>query len=319
MRVLPMRSSLLNPAALLDLGLPPRPNDPHEGLAALTGLPVVPLDTAFGEHGADVEERKPHLRSEAVGDVDTVEPRIVSDRQPAAGAEDLGQRLVAVRHGARGIEAGHFAVLEFAGGDAVVDVAKLAQAVVDRHHAGRERAHRLRITQQPAGEIDVVHRARQRRGCRRVIGDRRRRVGVGLDRRDRLGPAGDEGPAQEAQSHDAQHPGDHLRVEVRDETGTVVGYFKQKLFSIGGKFDVLDAQENLVCTLRGKWTSWDFRFMQGEQELASVSKKWAGVGRELFTSADNYMLTIQDTVPRDSAVRVLILAAVMCIDMVLKE
>lgn len=109
------------------------------------------------------------------------------------------------------------------------------------------------------------------------------------------------------------------RVEVRDETGTVVGYFKQKLFSIGGKFDVLDAQENLVCTLRGKWTSWDFRFMQGEHELASVSKKWAGVGRELFTSADNYMLTIQDTVPRDSAVRVLILAAVMCIDMVLKE
>lgn len=109
------------------------------------------------------------------------------------------------------------------------------------------------------------------------------------------------------------------RVEVRDETGTVVGYFKQKLFSIGGKFDVLDAQENVVCTLRGKWTSWDFRFMQGERELANVSKKWAGVGRELFTSADNYMLTIQDSVPGNSAVRVLILAAVMCIDMVLKE
>lgn len=109
------------------------------------------------------------------------------------------------------------------------------------------------------------------------------------------------------------------RVEVRDETGTVVGYFKQKLFSIGGKFDVLDAQENLVCTLRGKWTSWDFRFMQGERELANVSKKWAGLGKELFTSADNYMLTIQDSVPSNSAVRVLILAAVMCIDMVLKE
>lgn len=109
------------------------------------------------------------------------------------------------------------------------------------------------------------------------------------------------------------------RVEVRDETGTIVGYFKQKLFSIGGKFDVLDAQENLVCTLRGKWTSWDFRFMQGERELANVSKKWAGLGKELFTSADNYMLTIQDSVPHNSAVRVLILAAVMCIDMVLKE
>jgi uncharacterized protein YxjI len=109
------------------------------------------------------------------------------------------------------------------------------------------------------------------------------------------------------------------KVEVKDEAGLTVGYFKQKLFSIGGKFDVLDANEQLVCTLRGKWTSWDFRFVHGEIELASVSKKWAGLGKELFTSADNYMLTINDTVPRSSAQRVLILAAVMCIDMVLKE
>jgi uncharacterized protein YxjI len=109
------------------------------------------------------------------------------------------------------------------------------------------------------------------------------------------------------------------KVEVKDEAGLTVGYFKQKLFSIGGKFDVLDANEQLVCTLRGKWTSWDFRFVHGEIELASVSKKWAGLGKELFTSADNYMLTINDTVPRSGAQRVLILAAVMCIDMVLKE
>jgi uncharacterized protein YxjI len=109
------------------------------------------------------------------------------------------------------------------------------------------------------------------------------------------------------------------KVEVKDETGSTVGYFKQKLFSIGGKFDIWDANEQVVCTLRGKWTSWDFRFVQGETELARVSKKWAGLGKELFTSADNYMLTIHDTVPKTSAQRVLILAAVMCIDMVLKE
>jgi uncharacterized protein YxjI len=109
------------------------------------------------------------------------------------------------------------------------------------------------------------------------------------------------------------------KVEVKDENGQTVGYFKQKFFSIGGKFDVLDTNEQLVCTLRGKWTSWEFRFMQGDAELANVSKKWAGLGKELFTSADNYMLTIHDAVPRNGAQRVLILAAVMCIDMVLKE
>ncbi|RZI82833.1 MAG: RNAase [Rubrivivax sp.] len=108
------------------------------------------------------------------------------------------------------------------------------------------------------------------------------------------------------------------KVEVLDEQDRVVGAFKQKLFSIGGKFTVLDAQGQAVCTLQGQWTSWDFRFMQGNRELASVTKKWAGLGKELFTSADNYMLTIKDVPPKDP-VRLLILAAVMCIDMVLKE
>ena len=87
------------------------------------------------------------------------------------------------------------------------------------------------------------------------------------------------------------------KVEVLDEHDRLVGSFSQKFFSIGGKFDVLDAREKLVCTLRGKWTSWDFRFVQGERELARVAKKWAGLGKELFTSADNYMLAIDNAVP----------------------
>lgn len=109
------------------------------------------------------------------------------------------------------------------------------------------------------------------------------------------------------------------KVEVLDESDRVVGFFKQKFFSIGGKFDVLDAQEQVACTLKGKWTSWDFRFVQGSTELAAVSKKWAGLGKELFTSADNYMLSIDPGVPANDQRRLLIVAAVMCIDMVLKE
>jgi uncharacterized protein YxjI len=109
------------------------------------------------------------------------------------------------------------------------------------------------------------------------------------------------------------------RVEVFDELGKLAGTFSRKFFSIGGKFDVLDAQGTLICTLQGKWTSWDFKFMKGEKELANVSKKWAGLGKELFTSADNYMLTIDSSVATNDTARVLIMAAVLCIDMVLKE
>ena len=108
-------------------------------------------------------------------------------------------------------------------------------------------------------------------------------------------------------------------VEVFDENEQLVGRFKQKFFSIGGKFNVFDAKENHLCTLKGKWTSWDFKFLKDEVELAHVSKKWAGIGKELFTSADNYILEISDEVPSDHPVRTMILASVMCIDMVLKE
>lgn len=109
------------------------------------------------------------------------------------------------------------------------------------------------------------------------------------------------------------------KVDVLDENGTLQGHFKQKFFSVGGKFDVLNVAGATVCTLEGKWTSWDFRFMQNNSELARVSKKWAGLGKELFTSADNYMLSINDSVGESDNVRILVMAAVMCIDMVLKE
>ncbi len=109
------------------------------------------------------------------------------------------------------------------------------------------------------------------------------------------------------------------KVDVLDATRMRIGGFQQKLFSIGGRFDVLDASDTTVCTLKGKWTGWNFKFERDGAQLAEVSKKWAGAGKELFTSADDYMLQIAESVPRDAPIRPLILAAVMCIDMVLKE
>ncbi|WP_308446774.1 LURP-one-related/scramblase family protein [Flavobacterium collinsii] len=108
-------------------------------------------------------------------------------------------------------------------------------------------------------------------------------------------------------------------VEVFDEKDRLIGTFKQKFFSFGGRFEILDKNEKPVATLQGKWTGWDFKFTHENKQLAQVSKKWAGMGKELFTSADNYILQIEETVAADSSQRQLIMAAVMCIDMVLKE
>ena len=108
-------------------------------------------------------------------------------------------------------------------------------------------------------------------------------------------------------------------VEVFDENEKLIGFFKQQFLSFGGKFQILDANKNYLCTLQGTWTGWNFKFIKDQQEMASVSKKWAGLGKEFFTSADNYVLQINTNVHENDKIRILIFAAVMCIDMVLKE
>lgn len=107
-------------------------------------------------------------------------------------------------------------------------------------------------------------------------------------------------------------------VRVNDEHGQFIGSFKQKVFSIA-RFIVMDENDQPVCELKGKWTGWDFKFHANGVQLARVTKKWSGIGKELFTSADNYVLEIDEAVPASSKIRKLILAAVMTIDLVLKE
>jgi uncharacterized protein YxjI len=109
------------------------------------------------------------------------------------------------------------------------------------------------------------------------------------------------------------------KVNVLDEHDERVGGFKQKFFSIGGAFRVLGGDDQPLCELRGKWTAFEYRFEHEGQVLAKVTKKWGGLGKELFTSADNYIVEIEDSVPPDNPLRILVMGAVFCIDMVLKE
>ena len=108
------------------------------------------------------------------------------------------------------------------------------------------------------------------------------------------------------------------KVEVFDENNRIIGVLKQK-FSFKGKFEILDPIGNLICNLQGNLVGWNFKFMKDNKELGLVTKKWSGLGKEMFTSADNYILEIKDVVEKTSSVRLLILAAVICIDMVIKE
>ena len=54
-------------------------------------------------------------------------------------------------------------------------------------------------------------------------------------------------------------------------------------------------------------------------EIGSVTKKWAGLGKELFTSADNYVISLSDLSGVNPEASALLLAAGLSIDIVFKE
>ena len=107
------------------------------------------------------------------------------------------------------------------------------------------------------------------------------------------------------------------RIEILDRSGQAIGYFKSKLFSLGGGFFVYDMRDQLIAEVKGDWKGWNFKFIDSKgAEQGTVSKKWAGIGKELFTSADNYMISIADDFKANSG---LLLAAGLAIDIVFKE
>lgn len=108
------------------------------------------------------------------------------------------------------------------------------------------------------------------------------------------------------------------KIEIRDSLGNQVGYLKSKLLSLGGAFSVFDTADNLVANVKGDWKGWNFRFLDAnDQEIGTISKKWAGLGKELLTSADQYIIQLNAEPSRAKAL--LLLAAGLAVDTVYKE
>ena len=105
-------------------------------------------------------------------------------------------------------------------------------------------------------------------------------------------------------------------VEVFDGSGVKLGTLRAKLFTIGGGFDVLSAEGQPFATVKGDWKGWNFKLLDlNGGEMGTVTKKWGGLGRELFTSADNYVIEVKES----GAANALLIAAALAIDIVFKE
>lgn len=110
------------------------------------------------------------------------------------------------------------------------------------------------------------------------------------------------------------------KVVVYDQRGSEMGYFKSKFLSLGGGFHVYNPKGESIAEIKGKWTGWDFKFLDDKKnEIGTVTKQWAGIGKEMFTSADNYVVALSPNYSSTSGIIALLLMAGLSIDIVFKE
>jgi uncharacterized protein YxjI len=111
-----------------------------------------------------------------------------------------------------------------------------------------------------------------------------------------------------------------VKVLVSRSQHQPLGRFESKFFSLGGGFLVYDASGQQIADVKGDWKGWNFKFLDATgRELGVVTKKWAGVGKELFTTADNYVISLANEASGSGDSAALLLAAGLAIDIVFKE
>jgi uncharacterized protein YxjI len=109
------------------------------------------------------------------------------------------------------------------------------------------------------------------------------------------------------------------RVEVLNANDELVGYFKSKVITVGGGFWVYDKAAQPFAEVKGNFIGFDYRILTpGGAELGRVTKKWGGVAKELFTSADSYMVDVADDLTDQPVAKMLVLAAALAIDVIFK-
>lgn len=110
------------------------------------------------------------------------------------------------------------------------------------------------------------------------------------------------------------------KVMVEDSSGEHIGYFKSKVFSLGGGFYVYDMKDNQIAEVKGNWKGRNFKFLSPNGgELGFVDMKWGGMAKELFTSADTYIVSLNEKTAQSRIATILLLAAALAIDIVFKE
>lgn len=109
------------------------------------------------------------------------------------------------------------------------------------------------------------------------------------------------------------------KITVTMPDGTPPFYIKQRFKLMSAGFTILDSSEQKIGDISGDWKAWNFSITDiSGAEIGRVNKKWGGALKELFTTADKYMVSF-DKNEMEYHKKVAIISAAITIDMVLKD
>ncbi len=108
-------------------------------------------------------------------------------------------------------------------------------------------------------------------------------------------------------------------VQISDGAGRQVGSIVQQNIIGKKRFDLQDGSGASLGSIDAEnWRAWDFAIHDPTgAEVGRITKKWAGILKEGFTTADNYVLQVTGQVSPD--LRLLMLASAAGGDTALKQ
>jgi uncharacterized protein YxjI len=105
---------------------------------------------------------------------------------------------------------------------------------------------------------------------------------------------------------------------VSDPGGRPVGTIKRTFALFKRKFVVSDTTGKEIFTIVGPFFHpWTFHICTHELECGKITKKWSGLGKEVFTDADNFNIVFPNGV--DIHQKSILIGALFLIDIIFFE
>jgi len=109
------------------------------------------------------------------------------------------------------------------------------------------------------------------------------------------------------------------KVTITDAQDNTLGIIRQKFSFLKPTFRISNSTGEEIALIKGDWKAWNFTiYDKHENTIGQINKKWAGLMKEAFTTADKYYVTIVPEYAEDTN-KINIVSTAICIDMILKE